>query len=397
MIRNWSLGLVAAIVAAVPAAAGNEIYGTITTTGGRVLTGPIRWDNNENFWNDRLDTSKIEKVKNEDRGFRISLFGVTIGGADSHTENQLSIEFGHLRSIRRTQPPGKGAFLTLRTGEIIEVRTDHGDLGPRMRGIQIQDPAEGGVELDWRELKTVEFVKNPEAGGGRDGQRLYGSMFTKAGTFTGYINWDRDESMLDDVLDGYEDGEEREVAFRRIRAIEPGRNEATVTLTDDSKMVLDGTNDVNADNRGIVVNVGYAIVQARWRDVRKVEFRPAPNSPGFTAYDGGRRLRGTVILRTGSRITGEIIWDRDEKYTWEVLDGDADGLDYSVSFIEIRSIRRLSDSSEVKLRSGKTLVLSGSNDVDDDHRGLVVTGDDGAETDLDWVKIDVVEFEPGGP
>ena len=57
--------------------AGGEIYGTIETTRGEVLTGPIRWDANDNFWGDQLNARKTEPIQERDPedGFRLSLFG----------------------------------------------------------------------------------------------------------------------------------------------------------------------------------------------------------------------------------------------------------------------------------------------------------------------------------
>ena len=53
-----------------------EIYGTVETVDGRRLTGPIRWDVNENFWDDRLDSVRIERVEGDDsEPYKLSLFG----------------------------------------------------------------------------------------------------------------------------------------------------------------------------------------------------------------------------------------------------------------------------------------------------------------------------------
>ena len=45
------------------AQAGGEIYGTIFLEDGRSLTGPIRWDRNENFWPDVLNGTKMDPVE----------------------------------------------------------------------------------------------------------------------------------------------------------------------------------------------------------------------------------------------------------------------------------------------------------------------------------------------
>jgi hypothetical protein len=396
MYRCVVLAALAGLVAFSPALAGGEIYGTVYTEGGRELTGPIRWDKNDNFWDDRLNTVKKEVIKKaeKEKGFRMSLFGLKLGPDDSSTRNSLSVNFGHLRSIERLEGVTEMARLTLKNGDTIEVRADGSDLGRRMRGLIVDDPEQGEVTLGWRDLDRIEFRANPNKESGRDGDRLHGTVETEAGSFTGFVVWDRDESLAGDVLDGYEEGEEREIEFRRIRSIENKGNKSLVTLTDGTSMLLGGTNDVDDDNRGISVAIDTGLVTTDWRGFSKVTFGETPASPGYDGFDGGKRLRGTVHRRSGAPVSGLIVWDMDEKYSWETLDGDADRLDYAVSFGAIKSVKRQgSRFCEVALRNGSSLTLTGSNDVDEDNRGLIVTGDDGTPTEIDWSTVVSIEFE----
>jgi len=80
-----------------PALAGGEIYGTIHLHDGTALTGPIRWDVNENFWDDELNASQRESVKKEDEGYKIRLFGMKLGGSTSYVTHAFSIERGEKR------------------------------------------------------------------------------------------------------------------------------------------------------------------------------------------------------------------------------------------------------------------------------------------------------------
>ena len=59
----------------------------------------------------------------------------------------------------------------------------------------------------------------------------------------------------------------------------------------------------------------------------------------------------------------------------------------------IASIERASDSSaRVTLLDGRQLVLRGSNDVNDQNKGIFVRLDDGKTVMLDWDEFDRVEF-----
>jgi hypothetical protein len=394
------LGLLAAVSTA---GAGGEIYGTIELRDGRTLTGPIRWDMNENFWNDRLDATKTERLSGseETQGFRFSLFGWEI---IDFTEGQsgtrsISIPFGHLSSLEPL--PGQKALLTLKTGDEIEVRASSTDIGHANRGVIIDDAESGRQNISWWALRRVEFGKGP--GKGRDGERLYGTVVTKDDSFTGFLVWDRDEAMIGDILDGDdEEGDRHKIPFGDITEVERLDDGSRVKLGSGEVMELDGTNDVDNDHRGMIVTLdGLGSAEIDWWNVVKVTFSDPPGSPEYDRFDGGRRLHGTVHTTGGASHTGMIVWDLDEAYTWETLDGSIDGTDFAVTFENIKSITPKGyESSEILLRNDKVIVLSGTNDVDGSNDGVYIIPDrkdaQSGETvriTLEWDELRSVEFD----
>ena len=104
---------------------------------------------------------------------------------------------------------------------------------------------------------------------------------------------------------------------------------------------------------------------------------------------------GTVYDEDGDEYTGYILWDNDEEYTWEVLDGDYRGVSFDITFANIKSIEKLSRrTSRVTLWDGRQFKLRDSNDVDDDNNGIFVTStpEGEPETSLDWDEFERVEF-----
>ncbi len=382
--------------AAGAALAGGEIYGRIETTRGEVLTGSIRWDNNENFWDDTLDARKTERVDEQDPddGFKLSLFGWKIIDASSSRSGvyrQFSIPFGHLRALEPDGP--SAAILELKNGERVQVDSSGSDLG-RSLELVIVDADRGPVELAWRRIGRIEFEGSP--GEGRDAERLYGTVSTSSGSFTGFIVWDRDESLVEDILDGEQNGRDHEIPFGEIRAIEPvGSSAARVTLASGREIELSGTNDVNDDNRGVLVTVdGIGTIEVPWRALARVVLENPPASRPYDDFDGGRRLKGRVRSRDGTIHSGTITWDMDEGFSWESLDGELEEIDYSVRFENVVSVKPVgSHSAELRLADDRLLVLSGSNDVDEDNRGIMITAADGTETILGWRDVELVEFD----
>jgi hypothetical protein len=228
---------------------------------------------------------------------------------------------------------------------------------------------------------------------------LYGRLTTDAGDdFTGYICWDADEIYSTDILDGEQKGRDREVPFGTIEVIERrSSSSCNVTLKSGREMKLSGTNDVDSGNRGIYVIVaGLGQVKVTWDEFESLTFLVPPSGSQmiYDRFDGGRELMGTVTDEDGETYTGRIVWDNDERYTWEFLNGEEDDLEYDIEFAQIASIERRSGRSAiVTLRDGTELTLRGSNDVNDENKGVFVESEDGDLVELDWDEFDSVTFK----
>ena len=345
-----------------PRSGSNRLYGTVRTEYGSEFTGFIRWDRNEGSWADLLDANKPRT-----RG------GSSISG----------IRFGH---VQRIDVLGRDAArFTLRSGDQVELTGNASDLGSGLRALLV-DEGDGTVaEFEWSDLDAIEFTAPPEGVRPSEG-RLFGTLVTRSGLeFTGYVAWDVDEIYSSDILDGNEDGERREVPFGAIASIERQSSWASlVTLRDGRRMVLEGTNDVDASISGISVSdPALGQVKLDWDEFERVRFHGTDDEARVEAFDGGSRLHGTVLTVSGDELSGDIVWDGDEAFTWEMLNGELDDVDFSVEFGKIASIARLRDGAAVTLNDGRVFELSDSNDVDDGNRGIVISTD-GREYEVEW-------------
>ena len=376
----------------------DRIYGRLITRDGDVYEGLIRWDKNEVGWVDLLDGSKrIEDEDRDHRRKRIRVFGIDFGAFDDGLRTRKSgIRFGHLRSIEKT---GRDrALLTLRSGEQIEFRGGSTDLGHEIRGIVVEDKREGEITFDWRDFDRVEFLPTPRRIASIYGERLYGALTTREGdVFTGYVCWDVDEALDADVLDGRdEDGARRKIPFGEIDAlIRERRNRTRVVLRDGEEVVLHGTNDVNDDNRGILIlDPALGQIRVPWEAFDELRFEAPERPVTYRDFDGSGPLRGVVYTRDGDKYAGRIRWDDDEAASWEMLNGELDDLDFAVEFGFIREIERVSSrAARVTLRDGRTFELRGSNDVNDDNDGIVVELRNGDGVVIEWRDFDRVVFD----
>jgi hypothetical protein len=375
------------------------LYGTVLTRDGRTLQGELRWDRNENFWDDLLDATKEEEVviQVDEAENSFSFFGMRLpswGDNESYVRHQFSIPFGHLTSIQ-VQDSG-WAEVTLKDGSTFRVRTT-GDLGSSMRGIELIAGGGEAHELQWEDLKRVDFSSAPQATQGQstDTQRLYGTVETRSGKFTGFVVWDRDEALLVDTVDGEHAGQDHEIPFADIRFIaREGYRGSKLGLQDGSEIILTGTNDVDENNRGILIAVAdLGHVTVEWDDFIRFDLSAAPPSAAYESFDGGYRLQGRLTAADGTVREGVITWDKDERFSWETVDGRSEDIKYSIPFANISSIENSSRrGSVVHLRNGKAMELRDSNDVDDGNKGIAVESQDGQSVELAWDDFQAIEL-----
>lgn len=386
----------------------DRIWGRVETAAGRIYEGYIRWDRNEGSWADVLDGSKepsrearelwreLASRDDENRDRVIEFLGIRISWDDRDFpgSHESGIRFGHIR--RLVVLDDDAVELQLKSGEWVELEGGSTDLGDEMRELLVDDPQEGVVELRWRDLDEIEFFSAPAQPREADGVRFYGTVEDVYGDrYTGYISWDLDEIFTHDILDGEEDGRDREIPFGEIAAIEKEWGRSRVIFQDGQEMVLAGSNDVDDGHRGVQISdPGLGQVEVEWDEFQMIRFHAPELEAGYDDFDGGHRLRGTVVTRDGEEFTGWIRWDADEEYSWEFLNGEDRDIVYDVEFGNIRTIERDSSRSAlVTLLDGRVLEMEGSNDVNDDNKGIFIQVDEDARArDGGWVLVNWDDF-----
>jgi hypothetical protein len=407
-VKTLILSSLIVVVAACLVMADNSgrIYGKLTTVDGDVFEGLIRWDKNEGSWVDILNgnrelprsSRRRYRKKYGERKKKITILGIPIRYSKSYSYSsgsaQSGIRFGHIEMLEVIDDDA--VLLTLKSGETVEFENYSTDIGESIRELVIEDRDEGEIEFDWDDLDRIEFMQADTGPESNFGDRLYGTLTTRRGDeFTGWVCWDVDELFTRDILDGKEKRRKRKIDFGKIESIERrNSNSAVVTLKNGDEFRLRGTNDVDDSNRGIIISdEGFGQVVVEWDEFDRLDFKEPKHAVRYDDFDGGHRLEGTVYTEDGERYKGTIRWDDDEEYTWEILDGNHDDNEYDIEFTYIREIKRKGHrSSVVTIWDGRSFKLRGSNDVDDDNKGIYITLDNGDEVEVEWDEFDRVEF-----
>jgi hypothetical protein len=264
--------------------------------------------------------------------------------------------------------------------------------------------------LEGDDLDRVVFSAVP-AGARAPARRLYGTAEDRLGNrFTGYVSWDRDEILESDVLNGedVEGGDEREIRFDEIVSIERVSRGARIVLANGVVRDLTGERDVDRRNRGVQIwDPGLGLVEIEWSEFQILRFREPDPVVGYDAFDGGRLLVGTVVTQSGEEIDGVIRWDADEAASWEMLNGRADDVDFTIEFAHVSRIERGEVfGATVTLLDGRTFELDDSNDVDWDNKGILIhpegaSGGNGAGSSrwrvIAWDEFREVRFRQDSP
>ena len=104
------------------------------------------------------------------------------------------------------------------------------------------------IKTAYQQVKPY-FGLNMEELDEKFGEPLYGKVETRGGTFEGFIQWDHDECLSTDELDGESEDGDVEIPFGRIRSIEKYRRGSLVVLETGRELYLTGSNDVDNDNQ----------------------------------------------------------------------------------------------------------------------------------------------------
>jgi len=377
------------------------LYGKIETVSGDEYVGRLRWGKEEAFWDDLFNSSKedlpafdhVPRRDRRDRRKRLEVFGHEINASWHHgtASRQFACRFGDIQRIEPTR--GDGAVLFMRSGHEIEVAGYSNDVG---NSVTVWDDNMGKIDLKWKRIDNIEFMPTPSTI--KPGAyRIHGTVETEAGDFTGFIQWDSEECLSTDLLDG--DSRDGDIAIEmgRLRSIERKRNHSVISFKDGREIELDGSNDVDDSIRGILVeDPRFGRVKVSWDAFIRAVFDDDNGSSGPTHADFrfGGELRARVEEVGGDTKTGRIHFDMDESEAYEFLNGEFDGVEYNIPFYLIESIEPKSRrSTQVKLMSGDTLRLSDGQDVSEKNDGvlLFVNDSDDDPVYLEWRDVERIE------
>jgi hypothetical protein len=417
------LFVLAFLVAPMFASAQDEhfIYGRITMVDSKTYEGPIRWGKEEVYWNDIFNAAKTRNEnlrqltsdqrrdlddrqyyhRHDGNGYNgwsrwANSFGWNWDDDNNYDKDyvhQFACQFGEIKTVK---PQGsKWVDITLQNGTKLELNGDgYNDVGLDIRVI---DRELGEVEIYWNRIEKIEFINTPSKLNNRFGKPLYGTVESFGVKLTGYIQWDHDERLSIDKLDGDSDDGDLSIEFDKIASITRVGSRCRVQLKSGREIYMEGSNDVNRENRGVIVmNKDMAAIDIPWSEFDKITFEE--KTPGaLVSYDqfkNQKELSATVKTFGGDSYSGRLVFDLDEEFDFELLQGKDHDLEYTTPFRNVKKIKTYNDMRcEVELKNGQKLMLSDGQDVNERNQGvLVFVSGKGDPQYVPWDKVSEIEF-----
>ncbi|HEX5041756.1 MAG TPA: hypothetical protein VFV75_02560 [Candidatus Polarisedimenticolaceae bacterium] len=378
------------------------LHGRVLTKDGATYEGRLRWGASEEaFWGDYFNGVKGENPW-------VALAPLERLPQESHTFRFLGIEFGRQHRLRdlgrrfmarfgdiaRIEGRGAEVRVTLKSGTTFDLRRmDASDFDD---GVRVWDARRGVVDLDSLRIDTIEFLSGSQAGPAPD--RLHGTVRTRQGAFTGFLQWNRNASLGSDELAGRSAGEKHSLRFDSLRSIARRSPEgALVTLVDGRVLEFGGTGDLGNGNLGVYVDdPRFGRVLVSWDAFERVDFGPPGSGPAYADFPKGLPLTGSVVTIDGRRLAGRLVYDLDESETTETFDAPSEGVDYTIPFGLVASIVLGNDAqpAEVTLHNGERLRLERSGDLGEANAGMLVFGEGAGRPEyVPWSEVQRVDLD----
>ena len=378
------------------------MYGKIYTAT-NTYEGQIRWGNEEAFWTDFFNASKkssgsykklVSVDKKEESSWLDFDWDILSIWENQATVHQFSCQFGDIKELEIINK--NNARIQFKNGLQMEVNGEgYNDIGTK---VQVLDKELGWTSINWDKIQKVEFSSIPKGSSHLAMSPLYGTVETnRKEKFTGYIQWDHDERVSTDKLDAESDDGKISVPFSEVISIEKRSSGSDVVFKSGRQLYLTGTNDVDLDNKGVIVlQPGKGMVDIPWSAFKKVSFAAAASSgPAYESFTTPKQLSGTVLLYDAKEVSGKMIFDLDETLDVETLEGKDNDIEYTIPFRNIKSIKpKNSDYSIIELKNGETLLLGDGRDVSAQNDGIIIMVKGKKEpTHLRWKNIEQIIFD----
>lgn len=380
------------------------LYGQVTDTDGTLYQGRLRFAGDEEaFWNETFNGVKADNpwarhVPRDQLSVTRprTVLGMRVGerSVAMNLVRPLMVRFG---DIRRIEAHRRDIRVTLKNGRVIVLdRFEADDLAD---GLRIWDVTRGVVDLDEWSIRAIDFLPAPARSDAP--LRLHATVQSTHGSFSGTVQWNREQGVASDVLIGRTDASDEALRFDTISSIERlSTDQVRVTLRDGQQRMLPDGSGIGRHHRGIYVHdARFGRVLVSWHALIRMDLAVVASGPGYASFTPGQPLQAEVLTRSGQQCAGRLVFDLDESETIDTLDAPDGGVDYSIPFDRIAVIEPDHQASaRISLHSGEVLQLQPAGDLGEGNAGLLVFATGSSSPDyIRWQDVERITLATSSP
>lgn len=253
---------------------------------------------------------------------------------------------------------------------------------------------------------------------------LYGKVYTDHNTYEGALRWGTEEVFWTDLFNAAKrnndyarlvpkqnDGSDSwsvfdwdlssiwenkstthqfTAQFGNLKEIQKtNRGYFNIKLKNGGELQVNGSGYNDLEGTIQILDPELGVLKIRWDRIQRIEFLPTPKK---LEQVFGYPLYGTVTGGRKETYSGFIIWDNDERLSTDVLDGDSKGDKVAIKFSDITRIEKKGNGCDVTLKSGRTVFVENSNDVNSENRGVWVVNPEYGIIKFSWKAFRNVTF-----
>lgn len=384
------------------------IYGEVVLKNKQIYTGPIKWSGGQRLWSDvlsvtkstnknifkYLDESQIKRLSSEEGGRKIDWQFMSLWEDKlPQRKKEILCRFGDIYFIHVTG--SDKAEVYFKNGGKVRVEPYKDEASELGNNIVVS--IEGNSKtIKWDEISRINFKSTPTSPLRELKTPLYGTVYTSQGPLTGFIKWNGNKYTDSHKLTGKTTQNAfASYSFSTISRIEKQNNQALVQFHSGDKVMLGASDDVSNSNKGIVVmHPQYGRVLVEWKAFRSLVLQTLPaEGLAYDNYPKTNRLSATVTTTDNRTYQGTCIFDLDEEWSAEILDGNKDGLYYQIPFYNISRIAPYKQRySQIWLKNNTSLLLGWANDVSDKNWGALIWLPNKKYQYIPWNEIKELSF-----
>lgn len=371
-----------------------RIFGEISTVENKVYKGFITWNRNKNYWIDFFEASKIKNLYSS--YFKRS--NGVVFRADNRTfatppTHNFCCRFGNIKCIRPTDE--NEVVLQLKNGDRLTlVKGYSSDINTQL---QITTPTET-ISLKWDHISEIHFMGAGVEAIAPETNQVAAKMKSSQGIYKGIIYWNYRQRQSQEKIN------QINALLSKVKKLYAckGKNGNHTFGPASSVSPSDGpvraqVNALLQPMESVMINMpNIGSVCVPWTQFEELTIVPVSelNLLSYDDFPSPQAIKGEVVTRSGQTFAGNLAYDLDESYDFEVLDGKNNTISYRIPFRYIRSIEPKNYKySFITLRNNSQLSLGETCDVNQDNNGIIIFRADQNPVYIQWSEIKEINLK----